>query len=96
MYGQLKELGLSARDVVGAIVQAHPILEGYVFSGQANRLMLVESDIVTSVLLKLMGLGIPALQVHDSVVAPAKHQAAVKRVMEDEYHCQTSFDITVA
>jgi hypothetical protein len=95
LYGQLKELGLTARDVVGAIVQAHPILERYVFSGQANRLMLAESDIMTSVLLRLMGQGIPALPVHDSLVFPRRHREAVKRVMEDAYREYTGFGITV-
>jgi ABC-type lipoprotein export system ATPase subunit len=36
LYGQLIELSLSARDVVGAIAQAHPTPEGYVFSGRAD------------------------------------------------------------
>ena len=93
LYAQLKELGLTARDAVGAIVQAHPRLERYVFTSQANRLMLAESDIITAVIVKLMGLGIPSLPVHDSVIAPDRHRATVKRLMEEEYRRQTGFDI---
>jgi hypothetical protein len=42
--------------------------------------VLVESDVVTSALLGLMGVGIPALLIHDSLVA---------------YRWHTGFDITV-
>lgn len=95
LYSQLKGLGLSARDVVGAIVQAHPILERYVFSGQANRLMLEESDILTSALLRLMETGIPALPVHDSLVFPRRRGDSVRRVMEEEFLLQTGQPIVV-
>jgi hypothetical protein len=80
---------------VGAIVKTHPTMERYVFSGLANRLMLAESDIMTSVLLRLMGLGIPALPVHDSIIAPIRHREAVRQAMEDTYKQHTGFSITV-
>ena len=57
--------------------------------------MLIESDILTAVLLKLMKLGIPALPVHDSLVVPFQHKDVVKQIMRDEYQQQTGFRITV-
>jgi hypothetical protein len=95
LYNELKRLGLTPKEVVGALVKAHPILEKHVYGGLANRLMLAESDIMTSVLLRLMGLGIPALPVHDSVIAPLRHREAVRRVMEDAYRQHTGFSIIV-
>lgn len=68
----------------------------YLFSGYATRLMLEESEVMTSVLLGLMGLGVPALPVHDSVIVPARHGEAVRRVMEEEYRRHTGFEIAVA
>jgi hypothetical protein len=96
LYDELKALGLTPIEVIEALVEAHPILERYVFSGQANRLMLEESDIMTAVLLRLMSQSVPALPVHDSVVFPKRHRETVKQVMEDEYRRQTGFEITVS
>lgn len=95
LYDELKKSGLTADAVVESLRKAHPAIGEYVFSGRANELMLQESDIMTSVLLRLMGLGIAALPIHDSVVAPARHKATVKRVMEEEYRRQMGFDIEV-
>lgn len=95
LYDELKRLRLTPREVVGALMKAHPILERYVYSGLANRLMLAESDVMTSALLRLMELNIPALPVHDSVIAPLRHGESVRRVMEDEYKRHTGFGIIV-
>ena len=59
------------------------------------RLMLIESNVMTSVLLSLMELGIPALPVHDSLIVPRRHKDRVKQVMEDAYRERTSFTIPV-
>jgi len=61
LYCELKKYGLTAKEVVEAIKIAHPAIGKYIYSASANKLMLVESDIMTSVLLKLMRLGINAL-----------------------------------
>gem|GEM_PF-5413978 len=37
---------LTREEVVAALLKVHPILEKYFFSGSANRLMLVEADII--------------------------------------------------
>jgi hypothetical protein len=95
LYDELKRLGLTPREVVQALVQAHPVLEKYIYSGQANRLMLEESEIMTSVLLSLMEVGIPALPVHDSVVAPRRDREQVRQAMEYAYRERTGFRIAV-
>ena len=76
-------------------MEAHPALERHVFGGQANRLMLAESDIMTAVLLGLAGRGIPALPVHDSLVFPECHRETVRGAMEREFLLQTGQPIAV-
>lgn len=95
LYDELKKSKLHPRDIIESVKEAHPVLVKYIYSGVANRLMLEESDIMTSALLRLMELGIPALPVHDSVIAPLRHKTIVRRVMEDTYRQQTGFRITV-
>lgn len=95
LYDELKKHSLSPRQVIDAFVQVHPVIAKYLFSGSANRLMLVESDIITSVLRRLMEKDIPALPVHDSLIFPLRHKETVKWIMEDEYQRQTHFSITV-
>lgn len=95
VYDELKRQGLRPTDVVNAIGEAHPTIANYIFSGSALRLMLAESEIITSALLKLMDLGIPALPVHDSLIAPRRHRGRVRQVMEEVYKWHTGFRIAV-
>lgn len=95
MYDELKRGDLKPRDVTDAFAEAHPVIAKYLFSGSANRLMLEESEIATSALLRLMELGIPALPVHDSIIAPIRHGDTVRQVMEDAYQRRTGFSITI-
>jgi hypothetical protein len=95
LYDELKRYKLNPRDIMESVKKAHPVLAKYIYSGLANRLMLAESDIMTSVLIRLMELGIPALPVHDSIIAPLRHKELVMRVMEDAYSQHTNFEITV-
>ncbi len=96
LYDELKAQNITAMQVVTAIKQAHPAIAKYLFTRPANRLMLVESDILVAVLLRLMELGIPALPIHDSLVIPVRCGVEVRQVMEDEYHRQTGYNIIVA
>lgn len=95
LYDELKKCGLLPKDIIQSVKEVHPALEKYIYSGEANRLMLEESDIMTSVLLRLMELGIPALPVHDSVITPIQDRNVVRQVMIDKYIQYTGFGITV-
>ena len=57
--------------------------------------MLAESDIVTTALLRLMEMDIPALPVHDSLITPRRHRERVREVMEEVYGQHTGFNIVV-
>jgi hypothetical protein len=95
LYDELKKYRLHPKDIIQSVKKAHPVLEKYIYSGEANRLMLEESDIMTSVLLRLMELGISALPVHDSVIVPIQKRELVKNIMEEAYSQYTGFGITV-
>ncbi len=95
LYCELKKSGLNPKEIVEAIKTAHPAIGKYIYSASANKLMLVESDIMTAVLLKLMRLGIPALPVHDSVIVPNRNKNVARRVMRDTYREYTGFDIAI-
>jgi hypothetical protein len=95
LYNELKKQNLAHKEVVEAIKIAHPTIVKYIYSASANKLMLVESDIMTSVLLKLTSLGIPALPVHDSVIVPNRHEYMARQVMQDVYVGHTGFDIVI-
>lgn len=93
LYDELKKSKLHPRAIIESVKVAHPVLAKYIYSGVANRLMLVESDIMTSVLLRLMELHIPALPVHDSVIVPIRHQETATRLMAECYKHKTGFII---
>lgn len=95
LYDELKKQNLTPKDVVDAIKIAHPVIAKYIYSAMANKLMLVESDIMTSVLFKLMELGIPALPIHDSVIVPSRCEDVARRVMQDVYFESTGFEISI-
>lgn len=95
LYCELKKRGLTAKEVVEGIKIAHPAIAKYIYSASSNKLMLVESDIMTSALLKLMRLGIPALPVHDSVIVPSRHKDVARRIMQDIYMEHTGFNIVI-
>lgn len=96
LYDELKKQNISPRQVIDAFSEVHPVIAKYLFSGLANKLMFKESNIMTSVLLKLMKKDIPALPIHDSLVFPLRHKDTVKQIMEDEYQRHTHFKIGVS
>lgn len=95
LYNELKKYSIKPGEVVEAIRIVYPEIAKYIYSALANKLMLVESDIMTSVLLKLMSLGIPALPVHDSVIVPRQHEGMARDIMHITYHEHTGFDIAI-
>jgi hypothetical protein len=95
LYSELKKQNLTPEEVVEAIKIAHPAIAKYIYSALANKLMLVESDIMTSVLLKLMSLGIPALPVHDSVIVPSRYKDVARLEMQNNYREYTGFSIAI-
>jgi hypothetical protein len=95
LYEELEKSGLKPKDIIEAFTESLPAIEKYLFSGSWLRLMLVESEITTAALRRLMELGIPALPVHDSIIAPTRHRDTTRRIMEEAYRQHTGFSIAV-
>jgi len=95
LYDELKRLKLDFKQIVEALKQAHPVISKYVYSNSANKLMLTESNIMTSVLVNLMNNKIPAIPMHDSVLFPKQYVNIVKPIMLTQYNLHTKFTINV-
>jgi hypothetical protein len=95
LYDELKKSVLTPAEVVEAIKTAHPTLAKYIYSGSANKLMLEESEIMTSVLCRLMKNNVPALPIHDSVLVPARCEEVTRQAMTGCYHERTGFHINL-
>ncbi len=67
------------------IVDHHPLLQDYLFTGYGSALMNIDSKIAEGVLKRLTYKKIPALCVHDSFIVESCHQAALIEVMNQEY-----------
>jgi len=86
---------LTPKKSVEAIKKAHPAIEKYVYNALANKLMLLESDNMTSAILKLLQLTIPALSIQDSVIVHNRQKDVAERVMRDTYKEHTGFNIVI-
>jgi len=95
LYDELKKCGITPKEVVEATKTVHPAISKYIYSASANKLMLVESDIMTDVLLKLKECGIHALPVHDSVIVQSRHENQVRQIMQEAYRDHTGFSILI-
>lgn len=91
----LKEAGLSLKKVYDTFCIKHEDITQFINSNASISLMLEESNIMQNVLMELMGLGINALPLHDSVVFEKGRDSEVIKVMEDEYFKYTGFKINV-
>jgi len=92
---ELERLNLKYIQIVNAFGNAHPNIRKYIYSDSSRKLMLVESTIMTTVLLKLKELKILSVPIHDSVLFPKQKANEVKKVMLNQYKQHTGFTINV-
>ena len=71
--------------MVKAIKDAHRDIKEDFASDQGVFMMRKDSDILISVMLQLVNLGIPFLPVHDFIICPAKDVNEVIRIMEESF-----------
>lgn len=62
----------------------HAIAEEWLGRSRIGELMRRESDLLVAVLLRLIGMGVTALPLHDSVIVAQRHGGTAKLVMEEE------------
>jgi len=63
----------------------HKPIAKYLFSDIGITLQNTDSIIMSEILIKLMGLGIVGLPVHDSVIVAEENQEVLRRIMTDKY-----------
>jgi hypothetical protein len=95
LFDELKQLNLDFKQIVIALRQAHPVISKYIYSNSANKLMLDESNIMTSVLVELMDKKIPSVPIHDSLLFPQQHREVVKLIMLSHFQKATGFNINI-
>jgi hypothetical protein len=95
LYDEMTRFHLDYIKIVAAFQNIHPKISKYIYSNSANRLMLEESKILTTVLFELKQNGIPALPLHDSVIVPIQHKDITEKTMVDCYKKHMGFDILV-
>lgn len=76
--------GATAAVIVDAIMAQHPGIAHLLGTDRSIRYMFLDSTIMVAVLLRLAGLCIPALPLHDGLLAPRSAADAAKAVMEHE------------
>ena len=71
--------------------QAHKPIEKYLFSDAGIWLQNMDSHIMNAILMKLLGLGILGLPVHDSVIVAEEHEEILREIMIGEYEAVMGF-----
>ena len=74
-----------AAEYIASAKTRHPALSPYFHCGRGVYLQNNDAAIMLNILAKLMGMRIPALPVHDSVIIPAKDEAKAIDAMREAY-----------
>lgn len=80
---ELLEPGWNGNRVTAALAHKHPAISGMFGTGCGLRLAYLESQVLVSALLKLIGQGIVALPHHDGLLCERGHEAACRSAMEE-------------
>jgi hypothetical protein len=95
MVKDLKEYGVSLKDVLEAVKTIHSGIASYLHSNASLSLMFEESEIMQSILLSLHKMEVFGLPLHDAVICQKKDVHTVANVMQEEYKMATGFMIPV-
>ncbi len=73
------------RMAVGALVRAHPNLQGHIHQGRGLGLQFMDSQIAERILLSMTRQSLPTLGIHDSFLIQTRYEAALQEAMEEAY-----------
>ena len=79
------------KTMVKMFKQAHKPIEKYLFSDAGILLQNLDSQIINSILIRLMEHGILGLPVHDSVIVQAEYRELLREIMIQEYESVMGF-----
>lgn len=87
---------INGRKAVALVEAQHPAIAHLLSNGAGARIMGIESQIITRVMLDLIDDGITALPIHDAILVPSSKAFLAQRVMEDAYRAITGQHIKVS
>ena len=87
---------INGRKAAALVEAQHPAIAHLLGNGAGARIMGIESQIITRVMLDLIDEGITALPIHDATLVPASKAFLAQRVMEDAYRSITGQHIKVS
>ncbi|WP_342238104.1 hypothetical protein [Inquilinus sp. OTU3971] len=87
--------GSTLRAMLTAIELGHRPITPLLYKGIGHQTMRTESDILVTVLLRLIDQGITALPIHDAVIVARPHVEAAERVMTGTFREFTGLEIPV-
>lgn len=75
----------SFNQISSILVNSHPVLGGYLFTGMGVRLQFMDSQIAEFVLDQMTNQKIPTLCIHDSFIVQRSKEQELKEMMEEAY-----------
>lgn len=81
--------------VMQAIVDSHPGIAQFFYTGLGHHLQFIESEIMVRLLLDLRHKGITALPVHDAVVVQRSKRDIVREAMIDQFRAVVGINVEV-
>ena len=87
---------LTGRSAAKLVARQHPVIAPLFGTGVGARIMGIESEIMTRILLDLIEAGITGLPIHDAVLIPRSKAFLTTRIMQDAYRDITGQTIRVS
>ncbi|CAG9266473.1 conserved hypothetical protein [Burkholderia cepacia] len=88
--------GTKAASVCSAIQRHHPAIADHFHKKEGLAVMLKESQIMVSALLRMKAAGVVALPVHDAAIVPAGRVDEAKAIMLEEFQAHTGLEGAVS
>ena len=89
---EMEKNNLSSQNIVDKIIECHPKINKYLYTGFGRNLQRIDSDISANILKKMIDKDIPSLVVHDSFIVPEQNAAELENVMRESYRDRFNFD----
>ena len=77
--------GVTAADVLDAIIAAHPLIADQLYTGAGTGLQAIDGQIARNIMLRFVALGRPCVGIHDSFFVWAEDEQLLRRAMTEEY-----------
>ncbi|MDQ7815870.1 MAG: hypothetical protein RDU14_02510 [Melioribacteraceae bacterium] len=89
---EMRKNNLSWQNIIDKIVECHPKINKYLFTGYGRNLQKIDSDIAANILKKMTEKDIPSLVIHDSFIVPEQNASELEDAMREAYLNRFNFD----